>query len=697
MFRFAATIFLSAFLLFQVQPLMGRYVLPWFGGSPAVWTVCMLLFQTLLPAGYAYAHLSTSRLSPRRQGAWHLAVLAASLVALPIIPDAAWKPLGGEAPTWRILGLLAATIGGPYFVLSTTGPLLQSWFAAAHPARSPLRLYALSNVGSLLALISYPFLVEPSLRLSDQARLWSCGYVVFALLCAWNAVQRMRSTPTEAPAAEVATPALPLTGNVLLGDKLFWIALSAVGSTMLLATTNQISQDVTVTPFLWILPLAIYLVSFILTFDAPRWYRRDVFGPLLAVAIAAAVYTVDAGPKLSFAVQVLIYGTTLFATTMVCHGELIRAKPASNELTMFYLLISIGGALGGAFTALVAPRLFSGFWEYQLSLAACGILFVVAIERSGAIGRTPGSRLLLRTAFLCGAVVLFSSLGKQMLARDASVVSAKRNFYGVLRVLEQTAAGRGTRRAMIHGRTIHGIQDLDDSHRREAAGYYGPESGVGLTLRRLRPPMKVVSDGYCGFASHPRFRVGVVGLGAGTLAVYAQHRDRYTFYEIDPDVARLAEDHFTYLRDAAMNVDVELGDARICLESQAGSLQFNVLAIDAFSGDSIPMHLLTRECFELYRRHLADDGVLALHISNNNVDLTPVVVGLSQEIGYDVRIVHSPADEARGVNEAVWALVTRNQSFLNDPEIAAAAKVPQLKSPPIVWTDDFGSLRQVLK
>ena len=693
MFRFAATIFLGAFLLFQVQPLMGRYVLPWFGGSPAVWTACMLLFQALLPAGYAYAHLSSTRLSPHAQGRLHLALLAASLVALPIIPDESWKPVVGESPTLRILTLLIVTVGGPYFMLSTTGPLVQSWFAATYPARSPLRLYALSNAGSLLALLSYPLLVEPWLTLGAQARVWSWGYVGFACVCGWTALRRwqmpnVRSSHTSAaPAIGEPTAMRPAAA----ADKLLWLALACVGSIMLLATTNQISQEVTVTPFLWIVPLAVYLTSFILAFDAPRWYRRDVFGPLLAVAAAAAVYALNVGPQLSFATQVTIYAGTLFICTMICHGELVRAKPDAAELTMFYLLISLGGALGGVLTALVAPRLFTGYWEYQCGLAATALLFVVAVERRRPAQLSPGARLVLRTAFVCGGVMLLSALGRQVAARDEAQLSAKRNFYGVLRVLQRSAAD-GPQRAMIHGRTIHGVQRLDEARRRDATTYYAPESGIGLAL--LRHPRRVGVEG-----SRGPLEVGIVGLGAGTLAAYSRPGDRYTFYEINPDVVQLAFEQFTYLADARGAIDLRLGDARVCLEQEASAAprRFDVLAVDAFSGDAIPLHLVTRECFDVYRRRLADDGVLALHISNNSVDLTPVVVGLAREIGYEVRRVHSRADEARGVNEAVWMLVTRNAAFLAMPDVAAAATVPVLGREPIVWTDDFSSLRQVLK
>jgi len=703
MFRFAATIFLSAFLLFQVQPLLGKYVLPWFGGGPGVWTACMLLFQMLLLAGYAYAHFTTTYLTRRTQGLLHLGLMLVSLALLPIIPDPSWKPQGAEGPTLRILALLAATIGLPYFLLSTTGPLIQSWFSARHVGSSPFRLYALSNVGSLLALVSYPLIVEPTFTLGTQAWTWSVLYGGFVLCCAGNAICHMllpantvgtRVAPASAedstPTTLAITPSASAT-KIALGTKLLWLSLSATASVVLLASTNQLCQQVAVTPFLWIVPLAIYLVSFILTFDAPRWYRRDVFGPLLACSAVAAWYVVDNGPAIRLEVQLIVYCTTLFAVSMTCHGELVRLKPDPRQLTLFYLFISIGGALGGLFTACIAPFVFTGYWEYQLGLGAACILMLICLDRDG---KSPLHRLQPTwawSALVCATMVFTVALGKQALARDAAQLSAARNFYGVLRVVHRDDAS-GPQVAMIHGRVVHGVQSLDERRRDLPTAYYGPSSGIGVAMHRH--PKRQLS-GESG-----TLRVGMIGLGAGTIAAYGLPGDVLRIYEINPDVVRLAREHFHFLSDSRARVEVALGDARMILEqeAEAGTPQrFDILAIDAFSGDAIPMHLLTRECFRLYRRHLVDDGLLVLHISNDHVDLAPVVRGLAAEAGWQVRLVQSADDPLGGTQRSDWLIATANRSFLADPETSHHFRPLDLRRDAIVWTDDFGSLRQVLK
>jgi hypothetical protein len=695
MFRLPATIFLSAFLLFQVQPLAGKYVLPWFGGGPGVWTACMLLFQVLLLVGYAYAHFVNTRLSGRRQAALHTVLLAASLALLPIVPDQSWKPNGDEVPTLRIVLLLVSTVGLPYFLLSTTGPLVQAWFGAKHPDRSPFRLYALSNVGSLLALVSYPLAVEPYFSLGTQAAIWSVLYGAFALLCGYGALrhgQQLRNAsvataPTTTPAD--AAQALRIAG----GTKILWILLAATASTLLLATTNQLCQQVAVTPFLWIVPLAIYLISFILTFDAPRWYRRDVFGPLLAIAAVSAWYVVDNGPAIRLDVQLIVYCTALFAACMTCHGELVRLKPPSSQLTLFYLFISIGGALGGVLTACVAPFCFSGYWEYQLGLGGACLLLLACLDRDH---HSPLHRLQPMWAWCglgCAAIALCAALGKQALGRDAAQLAAARNFYGVLRVVHREQPGVGRQVAMIHGRIVHGAQCLDDEKRCLPTSYYGLESGIGVAARFH--PRRDPSTSATG-----NLRVGVIGLGAGTMAVYGRTGDLFRFYEINPDVVRLAREHFRFLDDCAAKVEVVVGDARVMLEqeSRRGRPQrFDVLVIDAFSGDAVPLHLLTRECFALYRSHMADDGLLVLHVSNDHVDLTPVVRGAAAESAWQVRAVRSADDPAAGTQRSDWLIVTANRDFLANRRAAAHFQPLDLRRPAIVWTDDFGSLRQVLK
>jgi len=692
MLRFALTIFLSAFLLFQVQPLIGKYVLPWFGGGPGVWTACLLMFQVLLLAGYAYAHWTSTRLGPRRQALLHLVLLIVSCCTLPIVPDESWKPQGDESPTLRILLLLGGTIGLPYFLLSTTGPLLQSWFAQTFPGRSPFRLYALSNAGSLLALFTYPLCFEPWLPLGRQAGLWSLAYVVFALLAGWNALRfaRLSAVAGGAVASDivVATSAEPVTR----GTRALWLLLSASASVLLIATTNQLCQQVAVTPFLWIVPLAVYLASFILTFDAPRWYRREVFGPLLALSAAAAWYVVDNGPAVRLDVQLAVYCITLFAGCMTCHGELVRAKPQPAQLTLFYLLISCGGALGGLLTAVVAPRWFGGYWEYQLGLAACCVLLLVCLDRDRTSRFYRLKPLGAWCVMGCGCMALCAALGKQALGRDGAEVAGSRNFYGVLRIVRREVPGGGEQLALVHGRIVHGVQWTDPAKRNLPTTYYGPTSGIGVAA--LRHPRRL-SDPNGG-----TLRVGVVGLGAGTTAAYGRAGDYFRFYEINPDVTRLAREHFRFLHDTPAAVDVVSADARIALERELRDgrpQRFDILAVDAFSGDAVPMHLLTRECFALYRAHLADDGLLALHVSNDHVDLTPVVRAAADELGWSLRSIGSSDDPATGTQKSDWLIVTANRAFLDDPTTAAHFRPLIFAGPPVLWTDDAGSLRQVLK
>lgn len=694
MFRFALTIFLSAFLLFQVQPLIGKYVLPWFGGGPGVWTTCLLLFQTLLLAGYAYAHWTTSRLSPRRQALLHLALLIASVCTLPIAPDASWKPQGDESPTLRILLLLGGTIGLPYFALSSTGPLLQSWFAKTYPGRSPFRLYALSNVGSLLALLTYPLCFEPWLPLGRQAGLWSLAYVAFALLCGWNAVQTARIPAVIANAAYPAFAGIASTEvAVTRGTKTLWLLLSCAASIMLIATTNQLCQQVAVTPFLWIVPLAIYLISFILTFDASRWYRRGVFGPLLAASSVAAWYVVDNGPAVRLDVQLVVYCVTLFAVCMVCHGELVRIKPQPSQLTLFYLLISTGGALGGLLTAVVAPRWFAGYWEFQLGLGGACVLLLICLDRDTTSRFYRLKPLGAWCLMASGCALLCTALGKQALGRDEAQVDGNRNFYGVVRVIDRLGAGDRPQRVLIHGRIVHGVQWLDEEKRHQPTTYYGPTSGIGVAMEHH--PRRIATDNQAR-----TLRVGGIGLGAGTMAAYGRRGDVLRFYEINPDVVRLAREQFSFLRDTPAVTETVVGDARIVLERELaddGPQRFDVLAIDAFSGDAVPMHLLSREAFALYRRHLADDGLLVLHVSNDHVNLAPVVWGSAAELGWSLRYVASQDDPATGTQKSDWLIITGNRQFLDDPQTAAHFRPLTLDREPIVWTDDFGSLRQVLK
>ena len=703
---FALTIFLSAFLLFQVQPLIGKAILPSFGGGPAVWTTCLLFFQLTLLAGYGYTHVTSSRLSLRTQSRLHIALLAISLFLLPITPSAElWKPGPDDPPTRQILLLLIGTIGLPYLLLSSTAPLIQRWFAAAYPVRSPYRLYALSNSGSLLALLTYPVLFEPWLALRNQALVWSWIYLGFVVCSAWIVLRGPLWTPLKSaiPGGEQDSARPPEEGSPLSdlngGDPpgvipvLLWLGLSAMASALLLAATNQICQEVAVVPFLWILPLAIYLLTFIICFDDERRYDRRWFGILLGVAAPAALMLIALGLRVPLVYQAAIHSLALFAGCMCCHGELVKAKPHPRHLTTFYFFVAGGGALGGALVALLAPMAFAGLMEYPLALAGCAALTLCASYRARAwepYQDRPYWVIAPVTALMFVVVTpMFLSTAS---SKQDSIVQS-RNFYGVLRLTEQ-ADEHGAKRVLTHGTVIHGSQFVDEEKRSWPTTYYGHQSGVGLAMKH-HPRRQA------GTETERSLRVGVVGLGAGTIAALAAPGDYIRFYEINPQVIRISSEYFNFRRDTAAVVDVITGDARIRMESELARGQpqnFDILAIDAFSSDAIPIHLLTRECIDTYWRHLKPDGLLLFHISNRVLNLEPVVRGLAAHCECEVRFVFSEGDEATGVSRATWMVLTQNEAFLQAPEIILAAKGPGgRQQSPLLWTDDFASLWQVLK
>jgi SAM-dependent methyltransferase len=681
----AVTIFLSAFLLFQIQPLIGRYILPWFGGTPAVWTTCMLFFQIVLLAGYAYAHIIRTRLSNRGQVLLHLVLLAAAVVLLPIAPSAGWKPQEAGDPTWRILGTLAVTVGIPYFALSATSPLLMAWFSATRPGASPYRLYAVSNAGSLLALASYPFVVEPLLRLRMQADVWSALFVSFAFLCGACAVFLWRARPTlDAALAPAAT--IPLVRPGLMARGL-WLALPACGSALLLAVTNEMCADVGVVPFLWILPLALYLVSFILCFESDRLYQRAIFWPLLVVAGGVALALLYGGVSVPIVLQIAGYGFVLFACCMVCHGELSRLKPDPRLLTSYYLTMSAGGAAGGILVGLVAPLVFSGYFELHVALGACFVLTALIFWREEI--RTPHWRRRLAFPVVGVATVLVPILVVSGLVMQAQnefqwAISVSRNFYGVLTVTEYNPEDPLTMYySLCHGRILHGTQYANAPLRYEPTTYYGNASGVGLAIHH----------GCEGAAP----KVGVVGLGTGTLASYGRPGATYRFYEINPAVLNLATSRFTYLADSRAKCEVVMGDARLSMEREEPQ-QYDILAIDAFSSDAIPVHLLTEEAFAIYFRHLKPTGVLVVHISNRFLDLEPVVLGLADRFGLGTAVITSEDSDETGLMGATWVLVTANQEFLEyEPIRSASRPASENTTARIVWTDDYSNLMRIVK
>ncbi len=706
MIWYALAIFWSAFLLFLVQPILGKQILPWFGGTPGVWTTCLLFFQILLLGGYMYAHASSAWLKPRGQALLHVTLLTLSLWFLPIVADPAYRTAVDAAPTWQILSLLAFTIGAPYFLISATGPLLQAWFAHTHSA-SPYRLYALSNVGSLLALLSYPFLVEPNLRLGAQTTDWSWGYVLFVVACGLCAAQLAFSSEKDRAGSDQATSAEHVGGDderdqrPTAGLMALWLGLASTASAMLMATTNQICQEVAVVPFLWILPLTLYLLSFIICFDSPRWYDRRVFLPLLVLSVVAATEMLFLGVNAPILAQIGTSCVALFATAMVCHGELVRSKPTTSHLTLFYLFVATGGAVGGVLVAIIAPRLFTGFWEYHLSLVAGCLLAVLALAREpgGSWQRRPN---WLTAVLLLGFLALGAGLTIHSIYYNRGVVYASRNFYGLLRVRDamDTHTDPQTKevfhwpvRKLVHGAIWHGMQWLDEDKQRWPTSYYSPHSGVGIAIQQHpRRNGELVGD--------TGLHIGIVGLGTGTVAALGQRGDRFRFYEINPDVIHVAQEYFTYLSHSDASSEVVEGDARLMLEKElesSGPHLFDILVMDAFSSDAIPMHLLTTECVDMYWKHLKPDGILIVNILNRNVDLQPIIRAIADHSHREARVFHENGNASRGLFVTSWAIVTSNREFLDSFAVAAGAQPLPEDLPDVVWTDDYGSLWQVLR
>jgi spermidine synthase len=751
MLSFALTIFSGAFLLFQVQPLIGKYILPWFGGSPNVWTTCMLFFQTLLLAGYAYAHFSTTRLKPKTQAMLHIGLLVLALALMPITPSESWKAHLDGNPTLRVLLLLSATVGLPYLVLSATGPLLQGWFGQVRPGVSPYRLYALSNVGSLLALLSFPLYFEPHFTRQTMALQWMAGLAVFAVACSWCALRvfRLSSAPAAPVTADPASaePEKPVRWS----DKLLWILLPAVASVLLVATTNKLTQEVAVIPFLWVLPLALYLMSFIVSFDHERWYERVPYFALTMLGAGIVAELLIAGVNAPIVQQVAGYGGAMFIACMLCHGELFRLRPGPRHLTAYYLYIAAGGALGSFLVAIVAPAVFSDYREIQIgwwlavvvlvilavrdesigamlatALAALSLAVVVPWLRSTQIHGLPFAdeftayvgdfwvpalflvlilvglffdfrerRFRWRWSMVMGGYLSVLALGLgtvlvwQMTNWDrATAIQSSRNFYGVLKVYEYSADEENNHyKLLVNGVTTHGMQFMAPKQSMWHTTYYGENSGVGLAIGLL--------------PENRGRRLGFVGLGAGTLASYGRAGDRIRFYDINPAVVKLSDSVFSYVTRTPAKVDIVLGDARLSMERElaAGDAQhFDVLALDAFSSDAIPVHLLTREAFAIYFRQLDPDGVLAVHISNRYLNLRPVVEGLARELGLGVVTISDDNPKDWWVYRSTWMLVSRNQALLTNPKVideAVAAEEEDLRE--IVWTDDHASVFEIMK
>ncbi len=690
---FGVTIFVSAFLLFQVQLILGKYLLPWFGGTAAVWTTSLVFFQLLLFAGYGYAHWLVTRISARAQALIHLVLLlgAGFLLALlwriwqaPILASAKWRSSAAGDPTFQVLTILLISSGIPFFVLSATGPLLQAWFHRVQPDRVPYRLYALSNLGSALGLLAYPFFEEPLLGLRTQARLWAVGFFIFLAFCALTAWLTRRAPQAHSRINLKDDGAVSRPG---IRPRLAWLGIAACASLLMVATSGEICHDVAPLPLLWVAPLFLYLLTFVLCFQSEGWYARKIFAPLLIVATGLACYALATGFRPAGLLEIGIYNLALFAGCMVCHGELARMKPAPQHLTSFFLFLSAGGALGGIFAAIVAPRIFRGYWEYHLALwGSSAVLIFCTLRRAD--GRVP--RATVR-ASACGALaVLAVVLAAAAVLPDRGAVEVTRNFYGVLRVAWDQDFPAQHILELYNGNIVHGAQFMDPD-RRDTPAFYGTESGIGVAILQHPRHAEAAPGG---------FRLGVVGLGSGAMAAFAHAGDCLRFYEINPGMVRIAHGPaapFTYLRNSRAQVDVVLGDARISLEDELRRgvpQQFDVLAIDAFHSDAVPVHLLTREAFAVYLQHLrGPESILAVNVTGFHLELAPVVLRLANEFGMHA-IYHRGWDDPQ-IYSTDWMLLTR------DPQAAARLAMAdnasgRLRSGPL-WTDDASDLLRVIR
>ncbi len=669
----------------------GRQILPWFGGGPSVWTTCLLFFQVLLLVGYTYAHL-LSRLTLKRQAAVHLAVALISVAFLPIIPSESWKIGGGDDPSLRILLLLAATLGTPYLLLSTTSPLLQSWVAKSGSA-SPYRLYAVSNFGSLLGLVSYPFVLEPALGVRAQAYVWSGAYALFALVLGALAIRILRAAPVPAAAASTAdasatNPEATATQAPSAGVALLWLLFAACGSLLLMATTSQLTEDVAPIPFLWVLPLTLYMLTFIICFDRERWYVRKVWIPVLVLGLLACVTTLKL-PSAPLWFQIPSYSLGLFACCMVCHGELVRLKPDPAHITWFYLVISLGGALGGLFATLVAPQLFLNYWEYHLSLFATVVLLGVSLLR--------GPLELKRPAVVGCLVVGLALLGYELMGNirghQTNRLVATRNFYGALSIYEVGAGTERHVRTLFHGTVPHGREVRSSGFLGRPVGYYSEDSGAALAFR-FHPNRTQAG------APAP-LHVGVVGMGVAALGGFTRTGDSMVMYEINTNIVDLAKEYFTFRDSMAGKESVILGDARISMERELkdGKPQhFDLLFLDAFSSDAVPVHLLTREAFAIYDQHLKPDGLMAIQITAQHLDLSRVVLGQAEATGKKTMRFRTQDDREKFTHWSDWIVMTTNEAFLNHPEVRAREFRPEAPPAPVVtWTDDFNNLFRVLR
>ena len=647
---YAGSVAWSSALLFVVQPILAKSLLPRFGGSASVWITCMVFFQVALLLGYLYSFCLARYLGAKAQALTHLGLLTLSLGALPlrVRPE-----VTSGSPTIAILYLLASSVGLPYFALSATSPLLQSWLAASPEKHFPYRLFALSNAASLLALLAYPAAIEPFLSTRLQMAWWSAGYLALLILLGAAAARYLfQKLPPYRPQSIVPVPSPWL-----------WIALAACASTLWLAITNYLGQQVAAMPFLWIIPMAVYLLSFILCFEADGWYRPELYRWLMPIAwITICLRVALASPAGGLLLEIPIFCAALFICCMFCHGELARSKPAPKQgLGLFYLMVACGGSSGGVFVGLIAPNLFASFLELPLGVTASVFLALYLLFGLRSLRRLTRLGVVAALAF----AVSTQYQGERRVARS-------RNFYGALEIRD-VGEGEAAMRTLYSGRTIHGLEFLSPARRRTGTTYYGRHSGAGMVFEGARIANR---------------RVAIVGLGAGTLATYGRSGDFFRFYEVNPAVVRAAAESFHFLRDSEAATDVVPGDGRLMLDREPLH-SFDIVVLDAFSDDAIPVHLLTREAFEMYFDRLRPDGLLLIHLSNRYLDLNAEVQALATDLRKSGLRIFSAADPAQRTESADWAIVAGNNHTLARLQPYGAPPSPRKVQP---WTDEYSSL-----
>lgn len=719
----ALTIFVSAFLLFQVQPLISKKLLPWFGGSPAVWTTAMLFFQTTLFAGYGYAHIVTHKLKPRTHLLVHIGLVAVSaLLAFLINPSDRWKPDGDENPTLYVLMLLAVSIGIPYFTLASTGPIVQAWFARVRPGASPYRLYSLSNVGSYLALLSFPYLFEPYLSLPAMGMAWTAVYGIFAIACIGTSLAVLailsRGKVPAADTREEIENSESKSEMPTAWMRALWIGLPALASLTMIAATDHVSHNVAPEPRLWITTLGLYLLTFIITFDRERWYKRSLVAIVCGLTILFLTGKSDIldllGLEWSFGAKELRWShfVVMFLICFLCHGELVRLRPKNNAyLTEFYLCISAGGACGGLFATLVAVNLFHDYFEWPLclvlALIVCASVLCLPSGSNHLPQPTKWNQMSHRRMYTLSTMgvasiawILFFLDPWQWRSQVSDEYSSRvlhtgRNFYGVVSVEDQIHASDpfSSYRGFYSGNVTHGMQFKSQQIRLRPLSYYTEESGMGQAIRYLQK-------------RQPAVRIAVIGLGAGSIASYGRESDTVDFYEINPEVIRIAQEYFTFLKECKGKVNLLLGDGRLKMDANT-SASYDIIILDAFTGGSVPVHLLTQEAFQIYQKRLAPKGFIVAHATNSYLNLYPVIKRQAEELKMGFRCSHVPFDSEKFIRKNFYIAITNDQVYLDStvnrypPIYDSEGNELPTKEPDQsdvgLWTDQFSSINQIAR